>query len=62
MGSSRIHPINWGNTYNKKLVPPHPDRFSRINIKAIREKVDNCEHVVSNAVLQMVYFCIKTDL
>lgn len=54
--SSRIHPINWGSKNNKKQSPPHPDRFSRVNLKLIQEKVKNCEHIVSNAVLQMVYF------
>lgn len=53
--SPRIHPLNWGSENNKKLVPPYPDRFSRANPKIIKEKVQDCENIISNSVLQMVY-------
>jgi len=52
--SSRIHSLNWGSENNKKLIPPYPDRFLRVNPETIKEKVQICEHVISNAVLQMV--------
>jgi len=56
--SPRIHSLNWGSENNKKLIPPYPERFSRYKPKVIREKVQDCEHVVSDAVLQMVYFYV----
>lgn len=52
--SSRIHPLNWGSENNKKLVPPYPDRFSRVNPEVVKEKVQYCENVVPESVLQMV--------
>lgn len=58
--SPRIHPLNWGSENNENLRPPYPDRFLRVNPKVIKEKVQDCEHVVSNAVLQMV--CILITL
>ncbi|XP_029342125.1 scm-like with four MBT domains protein 1 isoform X2 [Acyrthosiphon pisum] len=51
--SPRIHSLNWGSENNKKLMPPYPERFSRYKPEVIKEKVNDCEHVVSNAVLQM---------
>jgi hypothetical protein len=52
--SPRIHSLNWGSENNKKLVPPYPNRFSRVNLKTMKEKVQDCENIVSNYVLQMV--------
>lgn len=52
--SSRIHSLNWGSENNKKLIPPYPDRFLQINPENIKEKVQICDNVISNAVLQMV--------
>lgn len=55
--SPRVHYLNWGSENDKKLVPPYPKRFSRFsNLKVIKEKMEDCEHIVSDAVLQMVYF------
>ncbi|XP_025406134.1 uncharacterized protein LOC112680298 isoform X2 [Sipha flava] len=51
--SPRIHSLNWGSENNKKLVPPYPNRFSRVNLKTMKEKVQDCENIVSNYVLQM---------
>jgi len=57
VNSPRIHYFNWGSENEKKLVLPYPERFSRFsNLKVIKEKVEDCEHIVSDAVLQMVYF------
>jgi len=52
--SPRIHSLNWGSENNKELIPPYPDRFSRYKPKVIKEKVQDCEYVVSSAVLEMV--------
>lgn len=57
--SPRIHSLNWGSEHKKKLVPPHPDKFTRINPRVVKEKVQNCEHIVSTSVLQMVYLINK---
>ncbi|KAL5237491.1 hypothetical protein ACI65C_004901 [Semiaphis heraclei] len=51
--SPRIHSLNWGIENNKKLIPPYPERCSRYKPKVIREKVQDCEHVVPDALLQM---------
>lgn len=58
VNSSRIHSLNWGSENNKKLIPPYPERFSRYKPEVIKKKVQDSEHIVSNAVLQMVYFYI----
>lgn len=60
--SPRIHSLNWGSENNKKLAPPFPERFSRINPQAIKEKVQDCENFVSDAVLQMVCFCVLKNI
>lgn len=52
--SSRIHPLNWGSENNKKLVPPYPDRFLRVNPEVVKEKVQYCENVVPDSVLRLV--------
>lgn len=52
--SPRIHSLNWGSENKKKLIPPHNDRISRLNPEVVKEKVQNCEYVVSSSVLQMV--------
>jgi len=67
VNSPRIHSLNWGSENDKKLVPPYPERFSRFsNPKVIKEKVEDCEHVVSNGVLQMggapIYNIFKCDM
>lgn len=54
----RIHSLNWGRENNKKLIPPYPDRFSRYKPNVMEVKVQDSEHIVPNAVLQMVYFYI----
>lgn len=59
VGSPRIHPLNWGNENNKKLIPPSTTRFKSVNLKAIKEKVLDCEHIVSNVVLKMVNFYLN---
>ncbi|XP_022180429.1 scm-like with four MBT domains protein 1 [Myzus persicae] len=51
--SPRIHSLNWGSENNKKLIPPYPDRFSLYKPEVVKEKVQDCELVVSSAVLQM---------
>ncbi|KAL4104178.1 hypothetical protein QTP88_019487 [Uroleucon formosanum] len=53
VNSSRIHSLNWGSENNKKLIPPYPERFSRYKPEVIKKKVQDSEHIVSNAVLQM---------
>ncbi|VVC29794.1 SLED domain,Zinc finger, C2CH-type,Sterile alpha motif/pointed domain,Mbt repeat [Cinara cedri] len=53
LNSSRIHPLNWGNENNKKLLPPCPDRFLQINLENVKKKIQYCENVVPNSVLQM---------
>ena len=56
--SSHIHSLNWGSENNKKLIPPHPNMPTCLNLENIKKKVQDSKHIVSNAVLQMVYFCI----
>jgi len=56
--SSRIHSLNWGSKNNKKCIPPYPERLSYIKPEVIKEKAQDCEQIVSNVVLQMVYICI----
>ncbi|XP_050534831.1 MBT domain-containing protein 1-like isoform X2 [Daktulosphaira vitifoliae] len=51
--SPRIHNLNWGNENGKELIPPHPERFQRVNLKVMKEKVLDCEHIVSEKVLQL---------
>ncbi|XP_060871947.1 scm-like with four MBT domains protein 1 isoform X2 [Metopolophium dirhodum] len=53
LNSSRLHSLNWGSENNKQLIPPHPERRSRLIPEDIKERVQNCEHAVSNTVLQM---------
>lgn len=67
VNSPRIHYFNWGSDNDKKLVPPYPERFSRFsNLKLIKEKVEDCEQIVSDAVLQMegapIYNIFKCDM
>jgi hypothetical protein len=52
LNSSRIHPLNWGNENNKKLVPPN--KYLQKNLEEIEKKINNCKHGVSNHLLQMV--------
>jgi len=54
VNSSRIHYINWGSENNKKLIPPYPKKFPHLNPEVIKEKIQDCEHAVSNSVLQLV--------
>ncbi|XP_050436078.1 uncharacterized protein LOC126842903 [Adelges cooleyi] len=51
--SPRLHYLNWGGENGKKLVPPHPDRFRRINHKLMMNKVQDSEYLVSKNVLQL---------
>jgi len=56
--SPRIHSLNWGSKNNKKCLPPYPERLSYIKPEVIKEIAQDCEHIVSKTVLQMVYICI----